>query len=421
MILGKFDKTFLAFFLLIQANLFDLVNLRSVSGLISYPQKKLLVLIIFIYIFLRAIFVKSKSDFRIDRRFTLFTSLMLFTWVLVLFGTSSKFDQSLFSTFLVGYFFLILFLYFPYTSFLNNWDAWVDFVKMFSVFSLILSITKMLQSWLIVHSDVRYPFLNSNLDFMSASSLRYVKLGFTRIPSASDFVFYATLFLLIFHLIHKRVFSGMTTYLILGINTLYIVFVGQTRSYIVLLLIVYIIAAFIRIKEKFDFSLILMIIITLSVPVILLILYVINRLLYGDANRVSSLSIRLEAVKYYISNLRFSGWFSMGFARDSVYGNLIHNQYVTNLGQVVTYNYDDVGIVGFLAQFGLVGIVDMVIYAVTLMVSFIKSRKKEISFLIIVVILGSCINLSLLDPQRIFYLPMVLVMLDFISSSKYSS
>ncbi|MCW3779560.1 hypothetical protein OM945_11875 [Levilactobacillus namurensis] len=346
---------------------------------------------------------------------------MLFTWVLVLFGTSSKFDQSLFSTFLVGYFFLILFLYFPYTSFLNNWDAWVDFVKMFSVFSLILSITKMLQSWLIVHSDVRYPFLNSNLDFMSASSLRYVKLGFTRIPSASDFVFYATLFLLIFHLIHKRVFSGMTTYLILGINTLYIVFVGQTRSYIVLLLIVYIIAAFIRIKEKFDFSLILMIIITLSVPVILLILYVINRLLYGDANRVSSLSIRLEAVKYYISNLRFSGWFSMGFARDSVYGNLIHNQYVTNLGQVVTYNYDDVGIVGFLAQFGLVGIVDMVIYAVTLMVSFIKSRKKEISFLIIVVILGSCINLSLLDPQRIFYLPMVLVMLDFISSSKYSS
>lgn len=249
MILGKFDKTFLAFFLLIQANLFDLVNLRSVSGLISYPQKKLLVLIIFIYIFLRAIFVKSKSDFRIDRRFTLFTSLMLFTWVLVLFGTSSKFDQSLFSTFLVGYFFLILFLYFPYTSFLNNWDAWVDFVKMFSVFSLILSITKMLQSWLIVHSDVRYPFLNSNLDFMSASSLRYVKLGFTRIPSASDFVFYATLFLLIFHLIHKRVFSGMTTYLILGINTLYIVFVGQTRSYIVLLLIVYIIAAFIRIES----------------------------------------------------------------------------------------------------------------------------------------------------------------------------
>ncbi|MFR6665833.1 MAG: hypothetical protein ACLUQX_06775, partial [Thomasclavelia spiroformis] len=80
------------------------------------------------------------------------------------------------------------------------------------------------------------------------------------------------------------------------------------------------------------------------------------------------------------------------------------------------FNYDDVGIFGFLAIFGLIGVFIMFIYSLSLMLAFTYSRNKFITFMIYVYIFGSWTSLSLFDPQRIFYLPVLLALLDFLTN-----
>lgn len=417
----KTDKFFLIIFLLLQTNFFDLINIRNsfLNGFASYSQKKLLLLIILIYIIVKFFggnrFSKDISGLSYNKSFfSIFVYTLFFSWVIVYYGTVAHYGQSLLSTFFNSYYFFILLLYFVYSYLLNSWEKWVDFIKIVLWFSTILSLTKILQSFVLSKFNYIIFYLNTNNDYNTATQLKFMTLGFTRIPSATDFVFFSILLMFVILGSGKKILPSSAVAILFFIQFFYLFAVGQTRSYLLLTVLLVIVYCAIKVFRKFGNGGGLAIGLILSTPVTFLFLSFLNQLLVGNSSRSVALTIRQDAIQYYIQNLRYNGIFSFGFLRDDLYGQLIHGVGIN--GMSLGFNYDDVGIFGFLAIFGLIGVFIMFIYSLSLMLAFTYSRNKFITFMIYVYIFGSWTSLSLFDPQRIFYLPVLLALLDFLTN-----
>lgn len=406
-----FDKFFLVIFLLLQVNLFDVIDLSDsfFESIMTYSQKKILLVFVIIYMFLRFIFIKDVG--KVYRTFTPYIITLILMWIAVIFGTMSVFNQSFISTFYIGYYFLIILLYFVFVKIFSTWDAVIDFVKIFSIFTFILSISKIIQSFALSKLHISILHLNSTGDFNTATQMKYTVLGMTRISSASDFVFWGSVLLLVCMSLNRSVFSNFLDKILLLINACYLIVVGQTRAYIMIFILLICLTLFIKFLRTNGKILTIFVGLFVLIPIIYVAYIGIQSILFSNTSRLVALSIRTEAIRYYFNNIFVNKWFEFGFARDDLYANMIH-------GQLLTYNYDDVGLVGFLGRFGLVGIVSLIILVISGIVNFIHSKNKYVSGMLIISVVGVSISLSLLDPQRIFYFSVILALLDFFRNDK---
>ncbi|RWR35834.1 hypothetical protein EPJ63_09895, partial [Pediococcus acidilactici] len=208
-------------------------------------------------------------------------------------------------------------------------------------------------------------FFMSNNDYVTATSLRFVKLGFTRMPSPTDFVFIALLLMLLSIIADLKVFTQWRYALYIGIYVIFIFLVGQTRSYIIMTILVLLLYILWLINKYFGKDLVILTLGILTVPVLYFVVKFIMNIIFGNSSRGISLSIRQEAVKYYMQNISMHKWFSIGFARDDIFSDLVHNKHIDFVGNVYSYNYDDVGMVGLIAQYGWLGVVNIFIYFLT--------------------------------------------------------
>lgn len=413
-----FDKFFLIVFLIIQVNFFDLVNTNDsfLSGITGYSQKKLLLVAIGLYVVLRLFSTDIKNTRQ--NNFSFYLLFLLASWGAVLIGTIVNFHQSIFSTFLAGYYFLIVILYYVYSKILTDWKDWQNFTKVTAIFSVIFSITKLVQSFIYVKFNILLLHLNSNLDQHTATSMRFVSHGFTRIPSVADFTFFGTLLILVCMITKKDVFSQKIEYGMVLVNVMCIFLVGQTRIYMVLSMVIIVLYLVKIAYEKFGLDFYYLMMVILIIPIVYLAYKGIIKLFFSSGSRSVSLSIRLEAIDYFWNHLTLNKWFSMGFARDDLYSGLLHGKYIDNNLQIIQFNFDDVGMIGFIGRFGVLGIINVSLYAVVLVRAFVKSKMKYATTLIMVIVIGSWVSISLYDPQRIFYLPILLAYLNFLAFAK---
>lgn len=416
----KIDKFFLIIFLTLQTNFFDFINIRNtiLNNFASYSQKKLLLFLILTYVFIRIFTLHQTkiSDQKITRNFMIFFLIVyFFAWLIVFVGTVTQYQQSIWSTFLNSYYFFIMVLFIPYSKILDTWEKWIDFTKIVLFFSTILALSKILQSFFLSKYNLLVFYLNTRNDFNTATQLRFMTLGFTRIPSATDFVFFSILLMFVVMSYRQAFLSRAKIFTILFVNLFYLIAVGQTRSYIVLTALLIIVYVTISIFKKIGAGGGVVIGTMLIVPIIYALIFFLENLILNNESRAISLTVRQEAIDYYLHNLNFSGIFAFGFLRDDLYGTLIHG--VDLKGLLLGYNYDDVGIVGFLGMFGITGIVVLLVYLICLVQAFIYSKRKHITIMVYIFIVGSCASLSLFDPQRIFYLPVMLAMVCFLTSS----
>lgn len=330
----KIDKTFFLVFLLLQVNFFDLIDLRNsiFKGLAAYSQKKVLVLIVLVYLIVRPFFIEKKAN---KNYFSTFICVTMLTWLSILLATAHVYHQGLVTTIFIGYYFVILLLYFPFSRIFSTWSTWDSIIRITAVFSMILSITKIVQSFFLsfLHKNIFY--LNTLGDYNTANQMRFTTLGFTRIASATDFVFIATMLIIIGSLLNRHLFSVKVSTCLLLVNIFYIVVVGQTRLYIILLIVImslFLLKEFIRVNGSLLAATVITII---AIPILFLIVVIMNKILFSDSSRAIAFTIRLQAVQYYIDNISLNGWFSMGFARDDLFSTLIH-------GGNLVYNFDDV-------------------------------------------------------------------------------
>ncbi|WP_135368196.1 hypothetical protein [Levilactobacillus suantsaiihabitans] len=415
----RIDKFFLTILLLLQVNFFDLVNINGtvLASISSYSQKKLTLFVVLVYILFRQFVVKREEIVSSNCYFKVFVTVTLVSWLFVFIGTIFQFDQSLLSTFFIGYYFWILLLYFPLSEILNDWSRWGDFIKLYSIFSIVLSLSKIVASFVLAKTGVQLLYLNSTSD-QKALLLGHTALGFARIPSSADFIFIGEVLLAVS--LVKKVPHVKTKYsiFVFFINAGYLIFVSQTRGYIVLLFVLSCIVVLFNLKRTNNVAIIYFVVVLLSVPIIIGFYATLAKLFYSDSSRSISLDIRQSAINYYLSNLGLNGWFSMGFARDDIFGGLIHDTHINGAGQILSYNFDDSGVVGFLGRFGIVGVLDLLIGLISIIIVYVKSRFKFLSLFPLLAIIGMSISLSLFDPQRIFYFPILMVLLDFLASDR---
>ncbi|MDB8874942.1 hypothetical protein [Pediococcus acidilactici] len=408
------DKLFISFMLLLQINFFDLINTQTsfLASFTSYSQKKLLLVVAFVYMFIRnAVY---GIDYKRKKNYTFFVVLFLVSWAAILLATVTTYGQSVVKTFFVSYYFLLLILYFPLSEVLSSKESWGVLIKIFSNLAFILSMVKIFQSLMISKLGKVFFFMSNN-DYVTATSLRFVKLGFTRMPSPTDFVFIALLLMLLSIIADLKVFTQWRYALYIGIYVIFIFLVGQTRSYIIMTILVLLLYILWLINKYFGKDLVILTLGILTVPVLYFVVKFIMNIIFGNSSRGISLSIRQEAVKYYMQNISMHKWFSIGFARDDIFSDLVHNKHIDFVGNVYSYNYDDVGMVGLIAQYGWLGVVNIFIYFLTTISIYIKSHSKYLLLIVFVLLFGSWISTSLFDPQRILYLPLLLVLIDSIS------
>ncbi|CCG90603.1 putative membrane protein [Pediococcus pentosaceus IE-3] len=402
--------------LLLQINFFDLIDTRTsfFASFSSYSQKKLLLVIAFAYMFVRSI--AYGINYKRKKNYTLFVILFLISWVAILLATVSIYGQSIVKTLFVSYYFLLLILYFPFSEALSSKESWRTLIKIFSDFAFILSLIKIFQSLMISKFNKVFFFMSNN-DYNTATSLRFVKFGFTRMPSPTDFVFISLLLTLFSVFIGLKLFTKWRYRLYIGVYIIFIFLIGQTRSYIIMTILVLLLYALWLINKHFGKDLVILTVGILAIPVLFLMTKFIINIIFGNSSRGISLSIRQEAIKYYLQNISLHKWFSLGFVRDDLFSNLVHNTHIDFAGNVYSYNYDDVGVVGLIAQYGWLGILNISIYFLTTLSIFIKSHSKYLLLFIFVLLFGSWTSVSLFDPQRIFYLPILLVLIDSIGNN----
>lgn len=408
------DKYFLIIFLTIQVSFFDVIDINNsfLNSIASYSQKKLLLLVIIIYVIGSILLSKKRNNKK--KLFNFFIISLLISWLAVLIGTVSVFHQTYFSTFLVGYYFLIIILYYSYSDILITWNAWMDFTRIVNIFGFVLAGSKLVQSFIYAHFNKLIFHFNSNLDEQTATSMRFVSKGFTRVPSISDFVFFSMLLLLVCMVADKHIFTKKTEYLVIFTEFLSLFLVGQTRFYMMLSVLILVMYLIIIAYRRFGTDLYVVLAIASIVPIGYLFYKVYLRLFTGNSSRELSISIRQEAINYFWSHLTLNKWFSMGFAREDMYGALLHGKYINSNAQVIQYNFDDVGILGFIGKFGIIGLINMVIYVFVLVKGFCKTNSKYLYLMLMTMVLGSWISASLFDAQRIFYLPVLLAFLNFL-------
>lgn len=414
--LTKIDRFFLLVFLFLQVNFFDLIELKnnSIGVINSYNQKNALSFLVIVYLI---IFFLKKSDYpklSSEMNFAFLIFFLQITVFIIAVASWIYYRQSLKTTIISSWYYVILLLYFPYSAELRRQEDWRKAIQLISVFSFILSLSKLLQSFLIGKIGVIIFHLNTMGDYNTALGKRYMLFSFTRIPSIADFTFFATLLLIVSALEKWDIFKPIWWRLILVTNVACLVLVGQVRMYIVLLLALFIIILAQRTYAKYGSGMLFTGAVLLAIPVIILGYKIIMLLLFYNERRTQAALTRFDELEYFTSLINIHGWFGIGFPRVADHLDLLQ-------GNGMYYSLDDIGISGFISRIGYIGVVIVAIFIVNLVKVIYKSKHKSTVFALLIYILGSSISLSLFDPQRIFYLPVILALFDFVASNNLSS
>lgn len=136
-----------------------------------------------------------------------------------------------------------------------------------------------------------------------------------------------------------------------------------------------------------------------------------------------SVENRQGAVEYYLSNLEKSPFniiFGTGFIHDT---NYQYKHIITGMGK--HYSRTDVGLLGFVHQFGIIGLLWYGLTVLYLIKILIKMRKKneypyELVAIFSYFVFGS-ITLFMMNAERIIFFPIMMAIANYYSSSLKSN
>lgn len=134
---------------------------------------------------------------------------------------------------------------------------------------------------------------------------------------------------------------------------------------------------------------------------------------FTSGSRAISYSVRMDAIRFYFGEMPKENLLGIDFPNTFETYDILHSNLLTLLGY--QYYLDDIGILGFLVVFGVMGFIVLFLILYELIKLFIKATRKWLVLLPIWYLLSTSILLSLLNVQRIVYLPFVLFLIAFLS------
>lgn len=203
----------------------------------------------------------------------------------------------------------------------------------------------------------------------------------------------------------KKLSLTDATNIILG--TLQFFIAGKTRSFILyyVVTLLFIIALYSNVKTKIWFYVSLFILFLVFVFNANSIITLFSNYFLND----DGIYVRFEAISFFINQFVSKPIFGMGFiSSEGPYSYLLG-------GINGTYYYDDVGIVGLLAQFGLTGLLWEILILATAYLQSTKSKLLVSSILktLVFYMAISSINLLFIDGGKLIYLFMLFALNDF--------
>lgn len=200
------------------------------------------------------------------------------------------------------------------------------------------------------------------------------------------------------------------------LNLIHIIIIGKTRTLITFIVITLTIAYIYTTKKSKNFKLCVTLLCIISF-IIVEGSTIINSLaiLFSD----NSVTFRINAIGYYIEQIKTRPLFGMGFIGR---GNVLLKTLL--YGPKTQYYRTDVGFIGFINEYGLIGgtwFVILIIYTYKkLKLALKRIGKTQIvayaeSFLLFLVI--SSINLFAIDGFRLIYLPLFMSLINYIENN----
>jgi O-antigen ligase len=196
----------------------------------------------------------------------------------------------------------------------------------------------------------------------------------------------------------------------------YFLYVSQIRSSFFICLILYIIILCIQYKRNpllytgLGVFGILVLFILIGDKVLNLIFYALNDIKFSSSE--GNLYIRLEAIGFVLEEIKLSPIFGLGLYN----GKLENYQEIVGISQ--RFYLSDIGIFGFLFQFGVVGViltVFILVYLFKIILKFLKTHKEKsyfyimfINYFILIVIFNYIFNME----TSVIYFVLTLALLE---------
>lgn len=405
----KILKCTILLFFLLQVNFFNLINFSSFFSLLnSYSSKYLICGISIILFFISLFYMKKKQSING------FGVSIVFFCTLVginIIWSSYEYQQPFFSSITASYYYYILLLYFFLYKVYDH-DTVVFTFSTAKIVSCVYSGLLILESFLYTKGISILNVQNNYNGSVVGSGLNVENntvLGMVRIKEPADFIAFAMVLILVQIVINNKMTAN--EFLIIFVDMFYLIVVSQTRMYVLVMFILFGVCGLIFIyrynKKMFTM-------ISLGIPVCGVIgaFFMLN--LFMQGNRAISYSVRLEAINFYLSEMPKHSLLGIGFPNTQWTVSMLHGN---GLLEFLGYQYylDDIGIIGFYTVFGLLGVLALILFLISMM-NFIRigRNKGSILILFLFVFLTSG-SLILFNVQRIVYLPFIFALMFYFS------
>lgn len=407
--MAKFNRISFLFLILLQVSFFSLMTTSQRIFLVnSYVYKTLTIFLVFCLLGFNLIFNFYKTNQMRNYYFLPMILGWILIYLLTFWGSLLYYDQSLLTTIKNSYIYFMVALYFLLVLFFDSLKSFKFILNSFSIVGVIYATILIIQAFL---EKVNFEFLDMGVYGLNPILDSYGPIfHLVRIAGPADFISFALLITIIKQIRFKNP-RPVTNGLFIVIDFLYVVLVSGTRMYMIIdfLLIVFFILSLL--KDKFPGILYSL----LSLGMLFgaaLVPFMAKMFVTGD--RKLSFNIRQDEIKYYLGKVFHNDWFGIGFPDAKKYNQLLHGPSNSRIFMSNgKYYIEDVGAMGVVVIFGILGGIGLLWFAYKVIKAFQLSVYKDVMLAMILFLIMTTATLSLIDPQRIFYLFILIYIMEY--------
>ncbi|HFD2051429.1 hypothetical protein ACSXC0_14435 [Clostridium perfringens] len=393
----KLISVILTLSLVIELRFFYIIKNLPIVGE-DFSKITIILLLITLVLFCGTIFLKPKYIFGGS------VLIFIFIYCLQLLICSFRYNQSIYDIFLVSKYNLIILLYFIMVYFSRNIIKIENFDFYIIGFSFILS-------FLI---DAQYIVFDKGMIFLNVN-FNNLRFGTLRLYESADFInlgcILATSYLFKKNIKKSKKIICFITIILCFFNN---IFVAKVRMGLVITLICVLIISFLELNKSF-FKVITFFIATLFIFITFINTNIAKDYLMSLETEKVSKEVRESTSSYYIEQFKDYPLMGIGYMK-SYYDGDQYYQILRGTDERKAYR-EDVGIIGFLNTFGIIGILWYFYICVKIIVVCVNTRRKNIDdfakvLSICIFIIISSSSLIIMDKQRILLLPIILTIID---------
>ena len=372
-----------SFFYLVPISIWNSVKIMS------------LLIIIFLVFNLRCLF-KNKG------KFTLYIASFIFLCIGELIITKLRFNQGYISLFSMGIYYFVIMLYFILVFYKVSRDK---IKKVFINLSLILSI-------LLIAQFIAYEFFG--VTFLKIDVGGIQRFGQVRIGEGA-FIISLGIILAVAEVIKRKEIlcrENTINFLSIILGMIDIIFIAKTRSILAFVLLS-IGVMMLGSAKNFIQQLKIVSLSTIAL-IVLFSLPIMSKYQSLNSEKDWSTIARKGAIAYYINQTKEMPLFGVGIINPSESKEM----YDYTRGPLGIYYRDDVGIIGFLNTFGVIGFIWYIALVIKILAIVFKSiinksirkRPQIIGLATFFIVCSSTV--IFMDPQRIYLLPFILYIIE---------